>query len=52
MPLSILYCFEGIMIGLILYKVPSNLTDTGIEINRYMFSFIVLLVKIHQSTSN
>lgn len=42
-PLSILYCFEGIMLGLILYSVPSNLIDKGVEINRYNFSFVVLI---------
>lgn len=42
-PLSILYCFEGIMLGLILYSVPSNLIDKGVDIDRYTFSFAVLL---------
>ncbi|CAD8159118.1 unnamed protein product [Paramecium octaurelia] len=42
-PLSILYCFEGIMLGLILYSVPSDLIDKGVEISRYKFSFILLL---------
>lgn len=42
-PLSILYCHEGIILGLSLYSVPSEIKEKGVEINNYKFSFLILL---------
>ncbi|CAD8049989.1 unnamed protein product [Paramecium sonneborni] len=40
-PLTIFYSFEGIMLGLILYSVPQNLIDKGVEINRYNYMIVL-----------
>ncbi|CAD8136936.1 unnamed protein product [Paramecium pentaurelia] len=42
-PLSILYCHEGILLGLSLYSVPSELKEKGVEINTFKFSYLILL---------
>ncbi|CAD8143650.1 unnamed protein product [Paramecium pentaurelia] len=47
-PLSILYCFEGSILGLILYSVPSNLINKGVEINRYKFSLYCAITLFHK----
>lgn len=42
-PLSLLYCFEGILLGLILYSIPKELQDNGIDIGIYKFRFLILI---------
>lgn len=42
-PLSLLYCFEGILLGLILHSIPKELLDSGIDIGIYKFRFLILI---------